>query len=127
MLGLCLARAATVVAIASSHFTLSWTHSIEKIRWEEDWQVTPAGLQVVEARIRGSGAGMDPPEDATFADGAWHYRPRIGPQREVVLAASDFTADHTLCIEGRCRALHEWVPGRGPVRMSACPVAQDRR
>jgi hypothetical protein len=124
--GLCLARAAVVVAVGASQFTLAWTHSIEKIRWEEDWRVTPAGLVIVEARIRGSGAGMDPPAGSRFAGGAWHYRPAIGPQREVVLAASGFTADHDLCVHGHCRPLHEWIAGRGPVTLSACPTPPRR-
>ena len=36
-------------------FTLAWTHSIEKIRWEEDYRVTPSGLLLGEARVKGSG------------------------------------------------------------------------
>lgn len=119
-LALCLSRAATTVVVAASHFSLSWTHSIEKIRWEEQWQVTPAGLVVVDASIQGSGAGMEPPDDAVLRDGAWHYRPRVPPQPEVVLAASNFTADHTLCARDRCQPLRQWVPGEGPVRLSRC-------
>ncbi len=122
MLGLCLARGAATLAIAASQFTLSWTHSIEKLRWEEQWRVTPAGLVVERALIHGSGAGMEPPEGAVFARGAWRYTPELPAQREVTLAASSFTADHTLCVGADCRALQRWIEGLGPVRLSACEV-----
>lgn len=36
--------------------TLAWTHSIEKIRWEEDYRATPAGVVLLEDRIQGTGA-----------------------------------------------------------------------
>jgi hypothetical protein len=52
-----------------------WTHSIEKIRWEEDWRIEDGALHLVEARIRGSGAGMEPPAGAVLKNGVWHYRP----------------------------------------------------
>ena len=35
-------RQTTVLAAAT--FTLSWTHSVEKTRWEETWRIAPAGL-----------------------------------------------------------------------------------
>ncbi|HUG22026.1 DUF1850 domain-containing protein [Piscinibacter sp.] len=119
-MSLCLARAALSVVMATSEFTLAWTHSIEKTRWEEDWRVTPAGLELVEARIRGSGAGMDPPEGARWEAGAWHFRPALPALPAFTLAASEFTADHELCIRQRCRALADWLPAPGPVRFTPC-------
>ncbi len=123
MLGLCLVRGAASVAIATSQFTLAWTHSIEKSRWEEHWRVTAAGLVVQEAVISGSGAGMEPPEGAVLQGGAWHYRPRLPAQASVTLAASSFTADHRLCAGGVCKPLARWVPGPGPVRLAPCEVS----
>jgi hypothetical protein len=120
-LALCLVRAGVTVAVAASHFTLSWMHSIEKIRWEEVWRVTPAGLVIDDARIRGSGAGMDPPDGAVLRDGVWHYRPALPPQPSVTLAASGFTPDHTLCAQGRCQPLGRWIAGSGPVTLQSCP------
>lgn len=119
-LALCLARGAASVVLATTQFTLGWMHSIEKTRWEEDWRVTPAGVQVVEASIQTSGAGMEPPEGSQWRDGAWHYQPHVPPLPSLVLAASEFTPDHTLCVQGRCRPLHEWIPGHEPVRIEAC-------
>ena len=49
--------------VATDHFTLAWTHSIEKVRWEEDYAVRfdavlgQPVLHAVQARVRGSGAG----------------------------------------------------------------------
>lgn len=113
------------VRVGAERFTLSWTHSIEKVEWREDWAVGPDGLRVVEARVKGSGVGMEPAEGAALRDGWWVYVPALPPQERVVLAASGFTADHTLCAAGLCKSLADWVrrpPGDDrPVEMSACP------
>lgn len=119
-LALCLVRGAATVVVAATQFTLAWTHSIEKTRWEEDWRITSAGLDIAEARIRGSGAGMEPPQGAVRRNGVWHYRPALPPQHEFTLAASEFTPDHTLCAQGRCEPLSAWIGGTGPVRFEAC-------
>ena len=79
-MSLCLAGAETL-RLAVTAFTLAWTHSVEHLRWEEDWRVTPAGLELVEARVQGSGAGMEPPEGARLAGGWWTWRPARPPQR----------------------------------------------
>ena len=42
-LSLCLASAGIVKTLAIAAFTLAWTHSIEKVDWQEDWRVTPQG------------------------------------------------------------------------------------
>jgi len=52
------------VVLSIAAFTLVWTHSIEKIDWQEDWRITPQGLELVQARVKGSGAGMEPPPEA---------------------------------------------------------------
>src|SRR5205823_3073494 len=44
-LSLCLVSAGVTKTLAVAAFTLAWTHSIEKIEWQEDWRVTPAGLE----------------------------------------------------------------------------------
>ena len=69
MPALCVLSAGKTITLAASLFTLSWTHSVERVRWEEDWRVTPAGLEIVEARVKGSGAGMEPPPDAVLKNG----------------------------------------------------------
>jgi hypothetical protein len=111
---ICLSAGAVTAALAAAQFTLAWTHSIEKIRWEEDWRIASGSLVAVEARIRGSGAGMEIPDGAVLKGGIWHYRPALPPQRELRLARSPFGAggtDYTLCVAGNCRLLADWLPG----------------
>jgi hypothetical protein len=118
---LCLAAGAFHVRLPVTHFTLRWRHSIEKIEWDEDYEVAGDWLLLSQARIRGSGAGMDPPPGATLFDGAWHYRLADPWRREVVLARSDFVPDYELCIGGRCQRLWHWIPvAAGPTTLTAC-------
>lgn len=78
-----------------------------------------SGLQVVEARVKGSGAGMEPPESAVLKDGWRVYAPKVGPQRRVVLAASGATGDgETLCTVQGCRELGK-APG-GTIVLEPC-------
>jgi len=75
VIGLCLGLAGVGWAeVPTPAFPLAWNHTIEKIRWEEDYRVTPDGLLLGEARVKGSGAGMEIPDDAELRDGAWHYQ-----------------------------------------------------
>src|SRR4029077_16752777 len=73
-LSLCFISAGVVKTLSLAAFTLVWTHSIEKVEWQEDWRVTPAGLELVQARVKGSGAGMEPPSDARLVDGWFPWR-----------------------------------------------------
>lgn len=105
-MSLCILTAGKTLTLAVAAFTLSWTHSVEKTRWQEDWKLSPAGLQIVQARIMGSGAGMEPPEGSVLRDGWWTYAPRIGPQPRLVLAASGATGEGwMLCTAKGCREL----------------------
>src|SRR5690606_7797036 len=100
---LCILAGGKATAPATAIFTLSWTHSVQKLRWEEDWRVAPAGLEIVEARIKGSGAGMEPAEDAVLRNGWWTYRPTVPPRQEILLAASGATTSGwTLCTPNTC-------------------------
>lgn len=98
--------------------TLAWTHSIEKIRWEEDWRAvgTSGGdvLVLEESRVRGHGAGMEPPAGAVFSEGVWRYRPDLPPQTAVRLAHSPYAAPYVLCVAGECRPLDGWLAGKLP-------------
>jgi hypothetical protein len=115
---LCIALGGKVAVLAVSSFTLSWTHSVEKTEWLERWDVTPAGLVVTEARIEGSGAGMEPPDGAVFDGSGWVYRPPYRPEAQVVLADSGTAAAWTLCAGGACRTLGG--DGGEPIVLSAC-------
>jgi len=105
-MSLCILAAGKTVTLAVAAFTLSWTHSVERTRWEEDWKVMASGLQVVEARVKGSGAGMEPPQGALLKNGWWAYAPKVGSQRRLVLATSGATGEGwTLCTVQGCREL----------------------
>nr|WP_246505241.1 DUF1850 domain-containing protein [Microvirga antarctica] len=103
--------------------TLAWTHSVEKTQWEEDWRSGPAGLELVEARIEGSGAGMEPPPEAERVGGIWRWHPSLPPQRDIVLRRSGATSDWRICIAGQCRTMDAYIPADSdPVVMTNCPV-----
>ena len=108
-LSLCLASAGIVKALALTTFTLAWTHSIEKVEWQEDWRVTPAGLELTEARVKGFGAGMEPPPEARLVDGWFQWQPKRAAMQEVVLGNSGAAGEWRLCHEGQCRTLSEIV------------------
>ena len=108
---LCVASAGVIKTLAVATFTLAWTHSIEKTEWQEDWRVTPQGLELIAARVKGSGAGMEPPDDAVLQGGAWHYRPRVAAMDRLTLAHSPYTAGYELCADGVCRRLADYLPG----------------
>ena len=111
-MSLCILAAGKTVTLSVAAFTLSWAHSVERSRWEEDWKVLPSGLPLVEARIKGSGAGMEPPEGALLRGGWWVYAPKVDPRRRVVLAASGATgAGWTLCSVQGCRELGKEAGG----------------
>ena len=118
-MSLCILAAGKVTVLAISAFTLSWSHSVEKTRWEEDWRITPAGLQIVEARVKGSGAGMEPPEGAVLRDGWWAYVPKVLPRPSLTLAASGATgAGWSVCGGGSCVTVGE--ESGDPVVLRAC-------
>ena len=99
-MAMCLAAGAVSAVLAINSFTLAWMHSIERVRWEEDWRVDAGQLQIVAARIKGSGAGMEPPDDAVLQGGAWHYRPQ--GRRHGPTDAGAFALHHGL------RAVRRW-------------------
>ena len=102
---ICLAVGAHHVRLPVRHFTLVWMHSVEKTTWEEDYAIRGSRLALTEARIQGTGAGMEPPPDAVLRNGWWHYVPHLPPLPELRLTLSPYTADYRLCWSGRCRPL----------------------
>lgn len=114
---------AVLASLPGPSFTLSWTHSIEKTEWRESWRIADGRLHLEQARVKGGGAGVEPGPDAQAEDGWLVWTPSLPPQERVVLAASAFTADHTLCAAEECRPLAAWTGARppGPVELRACP------
>lgn len=122
-LSLCLASAGVVKALSIAAFTLAWTHSIEKVEWQEDWRVTPQGLELMRARVKGSGAGMEPPPEARLIDGWFQWRLQRPPMPEVILGNSGAAGEWRLCSDGQCRTLSEILEhpvGADTTTMSVC-------
>ncbi|MCM2295562.1 DUF1850 domain-containing protein [Rhodoferax sp.] len=131
-LGICLSLVAglqggSMVFVPVTEFTLAWTHSIEKVRWEEDYvvQLDAAGAQAVlhavQARVRGSAAGMEPPSGAVLRQGWYHYVPAIQTPPELRLTRSEFTPDYVVCVQGRCQSMADWMISDGGITLlKAC-------
>lgn len=105
MIGLCLVAAGVAISLPLQTFTLAWNHSVEKVRWEEDYRIVDRRLKVVEARIRGSAAGMEPPDGALLRNGVWHYQPALPAQERLRLTRSSYAADYQMCWDGVCRPM----------------------
>jgi hypothetical protein len=120
--GICFVAAGATIKLGVAALTLAWTHSVEKVRWEEDWRATPAGLVITEDRLQGTGAGMEPPPDATFDGKWWRYRPPLAPMPQVILRRSGATvSDWDVCIANACKPLGAYVGERAdPVVMKIC-------
>lgn len=116
MIGLCIATTAGMFRLAVVAFTLAWTHSVEKVEWQEDWSVEEGRLILVESRIKGSGAGMEPGDDAVWRDGWWTWRPHVALD-ELVLGDSGEAGQWRLCSPD-CRALAD--PAHAPYRLTSC-------
>ncbi|CDZ28771.1 DUF1850 domain-containing protein [Neorhizobium galegae] len=119
-MSLCILAGGKVTALAVSVFTLSWTHSVQKTEWRETWAVTPTGLELRQAELKGSGAGMEPGADAVLKDGWWVWTPKLPPQERVSLAASGMTpTGWKLCHAGGCMELG--AAAGDEVSLSRCP------
>ena len=116
---LCISVGTQLVRLPVTAFTLQWQHTVEKVLWEEDYLIAGDWLLLSRARIRGSGAGMEPPPDAVRNGATWSYRPANRWYRSIELARSSVGEDYALCVDHDCRPL-EAIVGRGPTRLSAC-------
>ena len=113
--------------IPVQQFTLAWMHTIEKVRWEEDYAVandtgtSDVVLKAVAARVRGSGAGMEPPPDAQLNNGWYSYKPQISQPKVLRLTRSGFAADYEFCISNFCRPMSDFLPSDGGITLlTAC-------
>lgn len=127
-LGVCLALAAAPQVpprfVPVSGFTLVWTHSIEKVRWEEDYRVVPGRLpgaapqlRAGKARIKGSAAGMEPPPDAVLRNGWYEYQPNPRVSGPLRLTRSPYVPDYRWCVAGQCVPLSAIMPSDGDITL----------
>lgn len=115
---LCLGMASVAQAVLpGTAFTLAWTHSVEHVRWEEDWLWQPDGLTLQQARVRAPGAGMDIPATAQWRGGVWAYDPGLPAVAMLTLARSDSVADYELCLP-HCQPLSTWLGPPDPAQPS---------
>lgn len=125
VLGVCLALASTPdsqVFIPVNEFTLAWDHSIEKVRWEENYSVIKNKDNQVQlvaniARIKGSAAGMEPPTDAILNKGWYEYQPDRHPSVPLRLTRSGFTADYDFCTDNSCNEMELLLATDGGVTL----------
>ncbi len=118
---ICIVSATGLLALPTAEVTLAWTHSVERVRWEEDYRAEAGGLRAVESRVQGSGAGMEPADGAVLSGGWWRYRPALPILSELRLARSEFAGDYELCWGGVCRGLSALAPAdSGVTELRAC-------
>lgn len=111
MISLCLSAGGNALAhLAVAAFTLTWTHSVEKTMWEEDWIIKEQKLVLVESRVQGHGAGMEPDANAKFDGHWWHNPSKLGPLSSLTLARSGVVADWTICWSAGCQPLSSLLP-----------------
>jgi len=109
-MSLCLVGAGVAISIATQSFSLSWTHTIEKTEWREDWRIEAESLVLETARVKGSGAGMEPPAEARLEDGFYVWEPKIHSP-VIVLRREPHAGDWRLCADDRCDPIAAWLGG----------------
>ncbi len=125
-MSLCLTLGALTVALPVSAFTLAWSHSVEKTRWEEDWRIEGDRLVLIQARVQGSGAGMEVPDGAVLDGAYWRWTPDLPPHGGLTLGRAPGVPSHEICTGRGCLPLERLV-GRGrpgePAGLAPCPGA----
>lgn len=91
----------SVLCLAGCAFSLAWTHSVEKTGWVEHWQMRGGEMVQIQARVQGTGAGMEPAPHARLEHGWWVWEPENPLHlKEIHLAVSGATGQGwRLCAE----------------------------
>ena len=122
-MGLCVTLVGKTITIAATIFSLSWTHSVEKTQWQEDWAVVDKELVLQRARVKGSGAGMDPGDGSALEAGWWVWNPVLPPVKELNLASSGETISGWKLCHGSVGTCIEFTEsGSEPIRVEACEL-----
>ena len=122
-MALCLTGAGLSLHLGLTAFTLAWTHTVERTAWEEDWRVEADTLVLTQSRIKGSGAGMDPPPHATRIDGWFAWAPSDPRRSFIAIRRAPGIDDWQLCPVGMgCKLIGELLsPDADPVTLTSCP------
>jgi len=127
---LCLASAGVVKSLSVAAFMLTFTPAADQAEWQEDWRVTPQGLEIVEARMTKASADMEPlPADARLIGGWYRWKPRLPVLPQIVLANSGYGGEWRLCSDGRCQDFSAIVGrplGKVTITTNACHDAAPR-
>lgn len=116
---LCVLVAGVVRAtLPGDAMTVSWTHSVQRTQWEERYRLSEGGLVLEEARVQGSGAGMEAGENAVRRDGWWTWQPQLNLPA-VTLTRSSYAGDYTICSASACTTLAQLA---GPTAEGAAVV-----
>lgn len=129
MSGICVALAASSVVLLRlpDRITIAWEHTVEKVRWEEDYERQDSRLVLTEARVRGTGAGMDIPDDAVFSNGVWRYRPALSSLEQITLSNGLLPLGYDVCVNARCTRLRELIGDEDRrLTISACRPSDGR-
>lgn len=102
---LCVLIAGTVRAtLPGDAFSIAWTHSVQRTQWEEHYRLRDGVIVLDEARVQGSGAGMEAGDDAVRRDGWWTWHPQLRLPA-LNLTQSSYAGDYTICSVDGCTAL----------------------
>jgi hypothetical protein len=117
----CLLVGAVALGLAGPDFTLRWMHSVEHVGWQEDWRIEEGGLRLVTARVKGSGAGMEPGEGARLVGDWWVWSPGTRVD-SLHLAASGATGGGwELCPAGGAGCIALGEQAAAPLQIAPCP------
>jgi hypothetical protein len=118
-MSICLMVGAALLALPTPDFTLRWTHSVEKIDWVENWQITDQSLTLTHVAIKGSGAGMEPADDAKLENGWWVWSPNTTVPKLTLAASGATGSGWHFCTARHCQDLG--ATAGAPITLKPCP------
>jgi hypothetical protein len=118
-MSICLMVGAALLALPIPDFTLRWTHSVEKIDWVEHWRITDQTLTLTLVKIKGSGAGMEPADDAKLENGWWVWSPNTTAPKLTLAASGATGAGWHFCTDTACQDLG--TEAGSPITIKPCP------
>ncbi|KMK67104.1 DUF1850 domain-containing protein [Puniceibacterium sp. IMCC21224] len=120
----CLAVGAMLLHLSGPEFTLAWTHSVEKVEWQESWLISDTRLTLQSSRIKGSGAGMEPAPDAVLRDGWWVSNSTFTVSSLTLAASGRTVSPWTLCADGACHEIG--AQAQAPITVAPCGVVTEQ-